>query len=176
MTVFRDVLRGLAAAALVLQAASPAPAADTFALLTADQTATLGAHVASGTQDLEQVRLRELEALGQTRSIALRRADGPGIDVTSPSGFALRSPIDFDVRFRPRDGVDVDMGSIRIDYRLGPIWANVTNRLARHASVTQNRLQATGAELPAGDHLIRLRIRDARQRETLALISFTVVE
>ncbi len=168
MTAFRHVLRGLAAAALVLQAASPSHAADGFALLTADQTEARRAHIASGTQDLE--------ALGETRSIALRRAEGPGIDVSSPSGFALRSPIDFDVRFRPRDGVDVDMGSIRIDYRLGPIWANVTNRLARHASITQNRLQATGAELPAGDHLIRLRVRDARQRETLALISFTVVE
>lgn len=176
MTLIRKATLGVVAALCCTVATGSSHADETFSLLSIREIATRAEHFASHGNDLVESQERELQALGGARSLALKRNEGPIITVHAPSGFALNSPVDFDVQFQPRDGIEVDMTSIRIDYRLGPLWTNVTQRITRHSSIAGTRLRAGGAELPSGDHLIRLRVFDTADRETMALISFTVGE
>lgn len=109
-----------------------------------------------------------------TRGFKLTRAEGPKISFASPNRDVLASPVNIDVNISPRDGVPVDMKSIRIDYKMGPGWINVTRRIMKHASVSGSRLYAKSAELPAGRHTMRLTINDSSKRQTQALVSFVV--
>lgn len=122
----------------------------------------------------EQIAEYELAPTQATRAITSTKSGGPKINVSSPSGFSLNSPVNFDVKVEPRGGVKVDMGSLRIEYRLGPIWVNLTNRVMREAKVKGLRFSARGAELPSGHHALRLTVRDAEQRTTQSVVKFSV--
>lgn len=122
----------------------------------------------------EEVQQRETVPQSAERSITVRSSAGPEIRVNAPQGFSLVSPVDFDIRVEPRDGVAVDMASITIEYKLGPAWINLTRRVMKHASVKGTRLYARGADLPAGNHALRVSIRDMNQRLTRATVNFTV--
>jgi hypothetical protein len=122
----------------------------------------------------EQLAQYELTPTQDTRALTSTRSDGPTIKVSSPSGFSLNSPVDFDIQVEPRGGVKVDMGSLRIEYKLGPIWVNLTNRAMREAKVNGLRFSARGAELPSGRHALRLTVRDTDQRTTQAVVKFSV--
>ena len=122
----------------------------------------------------EQLAQYELTPTQDTRAIIATKSDGPKINVSSPSGFSLNSPVDFDIKVEPRGGVKVDMASLRIEYKLGPIWVNLTNRVMREAKVNGLRFSARGAELPSGRHALRLTVRDAEQRTTQAVVKFSV--
>lgn len=108
------------------------------------------------------------------RALKVTNASGPGITVAAPAGFMLTSPVDFDIRLEPRDGVAVDMKSLRIDYRLGPVWVNLTGRIMKEATIKGSRLMARGAELPPGNHILRLTAQDAQLRTTRATVTFSV--
>ena len=110
------------------------------------------------------------------RALKVTNASGPGIKVSAPAGFSLTSPVDFDIQLEPKDGVAVDMQSIRIDYRLGPAWVNLTGRIMKQATIKGSRLVARGAELPPGNHTLRLTARDAQSRTTRATVSFSVAK
>jgi hypothetical protein len=155
----RAVLATLQRTALIVCLAPAAGAAeDSFALLTP-----------------ENLFDREHSATAEvTRSMSLIANSGPQIRVAAPNGFALTSPVDFDIRIEPRDNVPVAMQSLRIDYRIGPLWKDVTARVARHGRISGNRLQATGAELPSGRHTLRLTVSDAEARETVAIVKIAV--
>jgi len=110
------------------------------------------------------------------RALKVTDASGPGIKVAAPSGFSLKSPVDFDILLEPKDGIAVDMTSLRIDYRLGPAWINLTGRIMKQATIKGSRLIARGAELPPGNHTLRLTARDANSRTTRATVSFSVAK
>ena len=109
-----------------------------------------------------------------TRSISILKSGGPRIKVSSPRGFSLRSPVNFDIRIRPRGGVAVKMSTLKIEYKLGGFWANVTNRITRRAKIRGTTLRARGVKLPTGKHIVRLSIMDVRGRRTSALVTFSV--
>jgi hypothetical protein len=111
----------------------------------------------------------------KVRALTVRQASGPIINVSAPSGFSLNSPVDFDIQIEPRDGVAVDMGSLRIEYKLGQVWVNLTRRVMRQATVKGSRFVARGAELPPGFHALRLTVEDAKLRNTQVLVKFSVV-
>lgn len=110
-----------------------------------------------------------------TRALRQLSSDGPTLVVHAPSASTVRSPVDFDVEFRPRGGVAPDLSSIRVDYNLGIAWKNVTRRLLSHARVDGNRLRSAGAKLPAGTHELKLSIRDLDRRRTEAILELTVL-
>ncbi|WP_146345528.1 hypothetical protein [Falsiphaeobacter marinintestinus] len=143
---------------------APALAGANFPLLTPDETT---AYMNAPQPD---------DDLAEDRAIAMVRADGPGIRVAAPSGFKLRSPVNFDIRIQPKDGIPVVMSSLKIEYRLGPIWTDVTGRLAGHGSVIGTQLKANGADLPLGKHQIRLTVTDSENRKTQAVVKFAVVQ
>lgn len=109
-----------------------------------------------------------------SRAIKMTATNGPQIKVAAPSGFSLTSPVDFDIVVQPRDGRPVDMSSLKIEYRLGPAWVNLTGRIMKRARVDGQRLFAQGADLPSGKHTLRVSIKDSEAQATQALISFSV--
>ena len=117
---------------------------------------------------------KRLGAAPTTRTMSMVASEGPKIRVASPNGFSLTSPVDFDVSIEPRDGVAVSMNTLRIHYRIGPVWKDVTNRIARHGRISGTRLQAKGANLPSGRHTLRVTVADIQSRETVAIVKFAV--
>lgn len=109
-----------------------------------------------------------------TRSMNLIESAGPTIRVAAPTGFSLTSPVDFDILIEPKGGVPVSISTLRIDYRIGPIWKDVTARIARHGQISGTRLQSRGANLPSGRHTLRLSVSDAQARRTTAIVKFAV--
>lgn len=130
-----------------------------FALLDADQLAELAQNPST-----------------KLRALTVTKANGPVINVMAPSGFSLSSPVDFNIQIRPRGDVAVDMKSLRIEYHLGPIWVNLTNRVMGQATINGTNFRARGADLPPGDHALRLTVRDEKSRVTQALVTFTVAK
>ncbi|MEZ5934442.1 MAG: hypothetical protein R3F54_21365 [Alphaproteobacteria bacterium] len=113
---------------------------------------------------------------GETRSLTVSANDGPDIIVHTPeTSGALRSPLDFDVEFRAKDAEPV-MGSLLVEYDLGLFWKDVTARIAEHAEITGNRIVSRGADLPAGDHHLRLSISDLAGKTTTTDLVLTVAD
>lgn len=111
-----------------------------------------------------------------TRSITKMQNEGPEIVIHNPDGANdLRSPLDFDVEFRARSA-DPDMATLKLEYDLGLFWKDVTRRMADHAEITDNRIISRGAELPVGDHNLRLSISDKAGKITATEISFTIAD
>ena len=110
-----------------------------------------------------------------TRGLSYAEKAGPIIQVASPKGSTLKSPVNFDVRIKPKDGVAVAMSSLKVEYKLGPFWTDITGRLAGHGTVVGTRLKARGAKLPKGKHQVRLTVLDVDGRRTRAVAAFAVV-
>lgn len=68
------------------------------------------------------------------------------------------------------------MNSLMLEYDLGLFWKNITSRLADHAEITENRIISRGAELPAGDHHLRMSITDLAGKTTTTRMQLTVTE
>jgi len=121
-------------------------------------------------------RIIQLASRMPARAPALRtmRQDGPRILIHQPRSFRLSSPVDFDVEVVPRNGVRPDMSTLKVEYDAGLVWADVTSRIKRRASMQGLRLRARGTELPAGRHVLRLTIRDKRGRATVAELTLLV--
>ncbi len=134
------------------------PPVQTFALLT----------------DSEMSDLQGSDSEPLVRSLDVTNTSGPLIRVSSPSGASLISPVNFDIQVEPNGGVPVNMSSIRIEYKIGPAWINMTGRIMKYAKITGNRLYASGAELPAGKHALRVSIDDEQKRRTQATVTFKV--
>lgn len=110
-----------------------------------------------------------------TRALSFAENAGPIIQMASPTGSTLKSPVSFDVRIKPKGGVPVAMSSLKVEYKLGPFWTDITGRLAGHGSVVGTRLKAKGAKLPLGKHKVQLTILDVNGRRTRAVATFAVV-
>jgi hypothetical protein len=110
-----------------------------------------------------------------TRALSFAESAGPIIQVASPTGSTLKSPVNFDVRIKPKNGVPVAMSSLKVEYKLGPFWTDITGRLAGHGSVIGTRLKANGAKLPKGKHKVQLTVLDVDGRRTRAVAAFAVV-
>jgi hypothetical protein len=108
------------------------------------------------------VRTRALSSLGSV---------GAEFIVHAPERSGeLRSPLDFDVEFRARQA-EPDMGTLKVEYDLGWFWKDVTSRMADHAEISSNRIVSRGAELPAGNHHLRLSISDQAGKTTATEIA-----
>ena len=113
---------------------------------------------------------------GPTRSLAPAENEGPEIVVHTPQASgALHSPLDFDVEFRARTA-EPDMSTLTLEYDLGFFWKDITSRLADHAEITENRIISRGAELPAGNHHLRMSISDTAGKTTTSDMVLTVAD
>lgn len=113
-----------------------------------------------------------------TRSVDVLAKEGPEIIIHTPQASGdLSSPLDFDVEFRAQsaDALPV-MNSLLLEYDVGLFWKDITARLAEHAEITENRIISRGAELPAGDHHLRMSISDRAGKTTTTKMALTVTK
>jgi hypothetical protein len=97
---------------------------------------------------------------------------GPGIEQLSPSpGKAVASPVSFRIKFDPRNKVDIDTDTVKLIYlKAKPV--DLTGRIKSH--LTAQGIDMEGAELPPGNHVMRLDLKDKQGRIGTAIIKVTV--
>lgn len=132
--------------------------------------------MADGYDLLTAEEYAERTARPLARSLTPVDEEGPEIVVHAPQGSeSLRSPLDFDVEFRARKA-EPDLATLKLEYDLGLFWKDVTTRMADHAEITGNRIVSRGANLPAGDHHLRMSISDTAGKTTATELTFTIAE
>lgn len=120
------------------------------------------------------------EALSEAPPSAAHRArqnapPGPQILVEAPrlAGDVLHSPIDIRVKFLPARGA-VAPESLRVSVRLLVGWIDVTSEIRKHATITASGVSVAGAQLPKGDHRIRVEISDTTGGKSSSEAAFKI--
>ena len=104
---------------------------------------------------------QEVKRAGLTR--------GPGIDVGSPSGTAKKDGLDLNVDFKSRGGVAIDPKAVKVIYNKTPA-VDLTERV--RPSITAEGIRLSGAQVPAGEHQLRVEVADTEGRSSSKLINF----
>jgi hypothetical protein len=99
---------------------------------------------------------------------------GPGIEqVSPPTGTkTITSPLPLRIKFVGRNNVAVDPASVRLTYLKSPM-VDLTERIKSH--VTKDGIDMEAAEVPPGNHVLRLDVKDAEGRSATSTITLTVV-
>jgi hypothetical protein len=121
----------------------------------------------------------EEAALGayQGTSIMTRGLGGPVIKIISPdqgNGDAvpvLGKPVHISVRFEPFADSQIDMSSLKVVY-LVLFGVDITDRLKPY--IAGNGIEAPEAEIPDGDHSIRVDIKDTSGHLSSQVFHFVV--
>ncbi len=100
-------------------------------------------------------------------------ARGPGITLLSPASGPLTSPFDLDVVFEPRGARAIDKDSVRVLYVKDPVL-NITDRVQK--AIHAQGIKLNGVEMPPGEHVLRILLRDQEGRESRADFSLKVTK
>jgi hypothetical protein len=100
---------------------------------------------------------------------------GPGIKVVSPdpSAKTVKSPFDLKVGFEARGGAKIDPASVRVHYMKTPL-IDLTDRIK--GGIKDEGIDVAKAELPPGEHPIRVTVKDSEGRSTSSVMTVTVVK
>jgi hypothetical protein len=106
----------------------------------------------------------------QTRGISR----GPTIKVNSPTpDVATPSPFDFRIVFVPRSDTKIDIESVKVVYMKSP-FVNLTPRLRE--AISDKGIDFSKAEVPPGNHTIRVSVSDNEGRETNSVFTLVVTK
>jgi hypothetical protein len=101
---------------------------------------------------------------------------GPRIEILSPN-FAVTEkptvpkPFPLKVRFAAQDGAQVAMNSLRVTY-VAFFDIDITDRLRPY--INGDQIAVEEADIPVGEHSIRIDITDSRGRTTQQMLQFAV--
>lgn len=110
----------------------------------------------------------KLPVASQAASRAITR--GPGVKLLTPDTVA-RGSFPFKVAFEPRGGSKVDPASVQITLLKGPA-IDLTPRMKN--AIRADGIEVATASAAAGEHPIRITVRDDEGRQGSALIQLTV--
>lgn len=98
---------------------------------------------------------------------------GPAIELVSPTPGArnIKSPLPLHVKFVGRNNIPIDPASVKLTYIRVPT-VDLTPRVKPH--VTPDGIDMPQADVPAGNHLIRIDLKDAEGRATSTTITLMV--
>jgi hypothetical protein len=98
---------------------------------------------------------------------------GPAIEVVSPTPGAknIKSPLPLHVNFVGRNNVPIDTASVKLTYMRTPA-VDLTPRVKPH--VTKDGIDMPQADVPPGNHLIRIDLKDAEGRAASTTITLVV--
>ncbi len=98
---------------------------------------------------------------------------GPGVKQVSPDPAAkgLKGPVDLKIAFEPRGGAKIDADSVTLTYMKTPA-VDLTGRLK--GSIKADGIDVSKANLPPGDHQIRVTVKDSEGRQTSQTVSINV--
>lgn len=101
-------------------------------------------------------------ATGELKTRGIAR--GPGIKVVSPDpAAAVKGAFDLKINFESRGGNKIDPNSVRVTYMKSPA-VDLTPRLK--SGISENGIAFPKAEVPAGEHTLRITVKDADGRES----------
>jgi hypothetical protein len=94
---------------------------------------------------------------------------GPGIKILSPdSAVPVRGVFDLRVVFEQRSGHRIDPDSVRITYLKSPV-VDLTPRLK--SGISEGGIAYLKAEVPQGEHMLRIVVRDIEGRESVSTLT-----
>lgn len=104
-------------------------------------------------------------------------ADGPDIQLLAPeNGGTYTSPIGIEIEFDPEDGTTVDLETLKVTVvsttAVGVFEIDITEDIIDYAS--QDGISAPNAEIPAGEHVVTIRVADSERRAAERQLSITV--
>jgi hypothetical protein len=104
--------------------------------------------------------------LASTRAITR----GPGVKLIAPESVSNAS-FTFKVAFEPRGGSKIDPASVQVVYlKIPPV--DLTGRVK--AGISAEGIELTSAKAPAGEHPIRVSVRDGEGRQNSATFMLVI--
>jgi hypothetical protein len=101
-------------------------------------------------------------------------ANGPHIETANLENVRLQSPLHFNLSFRPSAGTSIDLDSLAVSYLRGSIPdIDLTERTRLFARPTG--IDILYAEVPVGEHAIRVHLKDSDGRTTIKTFVLVVV-
>ena len=130
----------------------------------------------SGVLSAELISLKEAklpEASGSLKTRGITR--GPAIKVSSPDLTAaeIKSPFDLKVMFEGRGGIKVDPNAVKVSY-LKSTEVDLTPRL--QGAITAGGIDFSKAEVPPGEHAIKITVKDVDGRESSTVINLNIAK
>lgn len=110
----------------------------------------------------------KLPAAPQAPSRAITR--GPGVKLLSPES-VTKGAFSLKVAFEPRGGSKIDPGSVEVTYLKNPP-VDLTSRVK--SAIRPDGIDLASASAPAGDHPIRISVRDDQGRQGSLVINLSV--
>ncbi|HEY6131178.1 MAG TPA: hypothetical protein VIV27_04130 [Halioglobus sp.] len=100
---------------------------------------------------------------------------GPGVKLVAPSADLgpVKAPFELKVAFEPRGGNTIDPASVKVMYLKSP-FIDLTPRLQQ--SITETGIVFPEADVPAGEHDLKITVLDKDGRETNSVIHLVVVQ
>ncbi|WP_291577322.1 hypothetical protein [Bradyrhizobium sp.] len=115
----------------------------------------------------EEAKLPEPKELASSRAITR----GPRIDLSDLESDTLHSPIHFKLIFRAFGGASIDLNTLTVTYLRGP-GVDLTPRIRPFVKPTG--IDIPDAEVPPGNHAIRVDLRDSQGRPVTTNFIVTV--
>jgi hypothetical protein len=115
----------------------------------------------------EEAKLPAPKQIASSRAITR----GPQIEVADLDDGKLHSPLHFKLRFRAFGGSTVDVETLAVTYLRGPN-IDLTQRI--RAFVRPSGIDIPDAEVPPGEHAIRVDLKDSEGRATTFNFSLAV--
>ncbi|MGI9500031.1 MAG: hypothetical protein ACR2P3_08335, partial [Geminicoccaceae bacterium] len=105
--------------------------------------------------------------------------DGPAIELVAPeNGGVYTSPIGIEIAFQPGEGATIDLSTLKVTVVsttvAGVFEIDITKDIIAYAS--DDGIKATGAEIPAGEHVVTIEVADSQKRKSQRQLSITVRE
>jgi len=100
---------------------------------------------------------------------------GPAVKLVSPDPAvgAVKSPFNLKVAFEPRGGAKIDPASVSVTY----LRAQPVDLLPRvKAGLSAGGIDLAGAEVPPGEHQIRVTVQDSEGRQTSSVLQLNVAK
>ena len=98
---------------------------------------------------------------------------GPAIKLNAPASETVESPFDFRLTFEPRGDAKIDTDSVKVIYLKFP-FVDLTPRVK--SAISSSGIDFPKAEVPPGNHSIRVTVKDTEGRETNAIFNIEVVK
>lgn len=96
----------------------------------------------------------------RTRSLVVPKTNQPSIQVVTPTapGEAVSAPVRIELAFKPAPGTRIVPSTFRVLY--GLLKIDLTDRLKKHATVTEEGVVVDRAQVPAGQHRLIMQVAD----------------
>lgn len=96
----------------------------------------------------------------RTRSLTVPKTNQPSIQVVTPTapGEAVSAPVRIELAFKPAPGTRIVPSTFRVLY--GLLKIDLTDRLKKHATVTEEGVVVDRAQVPVGQHRLIMQVTD----------------